>query len=223
MIWPVIATAQISATGITGVWNNPVNGWNVSGAGTNKLSWGGTSSQFKSSYTFTAQPVIFPVQLGQPFALGTYVHSNRVIPIGSGITAVAFDGTVSLNVNGTAVNNLAFAYNFLHDETPNISGTCPPGTSVCSDLVTITNNGSIQDNFTVNGLSYTLTILGFEQNGVIFNQLSTPENQTNTALLMAILTAGDPISVPEPSTYLLLGSSLGLILMFRRRRPLTMN
>jgi hypothetical protein len=212
---PQFVSAQISVTNNQGVWDSPVSGFNLSGAGTSQLKWGGTVSQFRSGYGYVAQPVIFPVSLGQQFNLGTYTQSNRVIPIGGGLTAVAFDGSVSLNVDGTSVNGLNFTYNFLHDETPNISGQCPPGTSVCNDLNRITNNGSIAIPFVASGNNYLLTILGFKQNGNLLNQFSTPENQNTVLILDAIITT--QVHLPEPATYILLTSTIGICYFIKRR------
>lgn len=184
-----------------------MNGFNITGAGTNQLRWGGTTTQFRSGYGFVPTPVIFPIQLGQAFDVGTFTHMNRVIPVGAGITAVTFNGSINLNINGIQVNGLGFTYNFLHDETVNVA----------SDLITIPNNGAIADVFTAGGNSYVLTILGFKQNGNLISSLTTPENQNNTAILQAILTQ-TPVHAPEPSTYLLLSSVLSICYFIKRKQ-----
>lgn len=215
---PAFLVGQISVTTTTGILTNPVDGGNVSGSGTSLLKWGGTAQQFRSGYGYAPQPVIFPVTLGQEFTLGTFTHYNRVIPIGSGITAATFNGSLSLNIDGTQINNLNFSYNFLHNETPNFNGQCTGGSkSVCDDLNTITNNGSNQFSFTVGNINYVLTILGFKQNGVLTTQFSTPENQNSTLVLDAIITDA-VISAPEPTLYLLLAATVAIGCFIKKRK-----
>lgn len=213
------AFAAISVEGVQGKWKNVQGGTFVQETGTKQIYWGGqnqTKSQ-KSSYRFDKPvPTIFPVAIGQPFILGTFTHFNHVIPIGSGIQSADLKVKISFNIDGTLLKNLPFTFTFNHNETPNIAGKCPAGSlSVCDDIVSFTNNHSQSTVITINGQQYTIDITGFMVNGNLVQQFLTQENKTNIAQLQAVITT---VGVPEPSTYLMLGSTLAIALFAMRKK-----
>lgn len=216
---PSNSQAAQSVQGVSGTWSNVTGGENLQGIGTNQIYWGAndqTKSE-KSSYQYLApNPMIFPVTLGQTFDLGTWTFINGVIPIGSGITGATLNITASFDINGTLIANLPFSYNLLHDETPNIPGQCPPGSvSVCDDVDTFTNNQAHSTLVTVNGQEYNIDVLGFMVNGQLATQFLTSENKNSSAVLEAIITT---VNTPEPSTYLMLGSTMVIALFALRQR-----
>lgn len=211
VMWPTHVKADdITVESISGTWSDIQAGKNLVGSGTNAIFWGGknaTDSQ-KSGYEFSApSPVIFPVTLGQQFTVGTFTNFNQEIPIGTAITAATLTVDLSLDINGTLFNNLTFVYNFNHDETLNVAPCLPGASSVCDDKDTFTNNTAKTSVFTVDGKQYTLDLTGFFHNGVLATSYLTPEDSTNSAVLDAVITAVN-VGVPEPSTNLLLGSTL---------------
>lgn len=218
---PATTHAVISVQGVNGTWSGVTGGTYVEGTGTNQIYWGGESQSTdqKSSYLFEpASPSIFSVTLDQPFTIGKFTHINNVIPVGAGITGAQLNLLMSLNIDGTLLNNIPFTFNFQHNETPNVSGKCPPGSaSVCDDIVTFTNNDPSANIFTVNGQQYTLTLSGFLVNGKQAQQFLTQEDKANKAYLEGVISLNH-INVPEPSTYLLLGSTLGITLLGLRQR-----
>lgn len=219
LAWPSLSQAAVSVQGVSGKWSNVTGGANVQGSGSNQIYWGAQSQtkNQKSSYKFDAPaPTIFPVTIGQSFNLGTFTHFNKVIPTTAGITGATLNVKISFNINGTLLQNLPFTFNFQHTETPNLPGKCPPGSaSVCDDIVTFTNNHSKSNIFTINGQQYTIDISGFMVNGQLVQKFFTQENKTNVAQLQAIITA---VHAPEPSTYLILGSTLMLTMFALRQR-----
>ncbi len=214
----IFSADSITVTDVSGAWTSVSGGSNVQGVGTNEISWGGTNPD-RSAYLFSPiTPFFYSVTIGTPFDLATFTHFNQVIPHGSGITGATLSTLVSLNINGTQINNLNFIYNFQHDETPNIAGQCPPGSiSVCDDIVTFTNNVPASSTFTIGGVQYTLELFGFKKNGVLVNQFLTQENKTNVATLEAVITTMGVVT-PEPSTYLILGSALALCIFLKRKQ-----
>lgn len=215
LVLPAISCA-VDITNISGIWTSTTGGQNVTGVGTNQINWGGSSQTTaqKSGYNFTPSPNLFDIQPGTDFVLGTFTHINKVIPSSrDAITQAVLSVTLSIP---NVINNLTLSYLFHHNETPNLAGHCPAGSvSVCDDIVTATSNPVVTKDFTLNGQLYTLTIKGFEVNGQTFTQFLTQENMNNTALLIADLTL---VNVPEPATYLVLGSTLGLVLFLKKRQ-----
>lgn len=210
---PIVAQA-VDITSISGKWTSTTGGQNVTGVNTNQIKWGGDdqSSIEKSGYNFVASPNLFNIDPNTPFVLGTFTHINNVIPSGTSITKAVL--AVSLTIPNV-IQNLNLSYVFNHNETPNVAGQCPAGsTSVCDDIVTAVSNPVVTQTFTLNGKEYTLTISGFQVNGNTFTNFLTREGADNSALLIAQISA----PVPEPSTYLLLGSTLGMLMFLKHRR-----
>jgi len=207
----------VDITNISGDWTSVTGGQNVSGLNTNQVFWGGPGSNSdKSGYKFVASPNLFNIAPDTPFVLGTFTHINKPIPDGTSITQAVLN--VTLSIPGV-IQNLNLSYIFNHDETPNVAGQCPPGSvSVCDDIVTAASNPVVTQFFTINGQQYTLTIQGFEVNGNTFSQFLTQENANNSAKLIAEISLPVSLSAPEPETYLLLGSTLGLALLLKYRR-----
>lgn len=216
------AVDTISINSVTGAWSNISGGQNVTGIGTNQINWGAASGQ-NSGYLFVGSaPPIFSVSPNTAFDLGQFTHFNFPIPSGSGITGARLTTTVNLSINGSAIPAMTFAYDFLHNETPNVAPCQAGSVSTCDDIVQITNNQEFSSIFNVGGQDYTIKITGFDVNGSLFDQFMTQENKTNEATLKAIVTVPD-VAVPEPSTYLLMGSLLGVTLFCRRLRKASNN
>ena len=166
----------------------------------------GAKTTYRSGYKFTAASPS-AITLGNPFSLGTFTHMNQLIPLNTAISAATLTTSLSLNIDGTPINQV-FNFNFLHNETPNIINTCPAGSaSICDDVVTLTNNSLITKDFIVKGKTYQFTLLGFQYNNQLLQSFLTKEKFNNSAILKAVITLKD-VPVPEPSTYLIMGSVL---------------
>ncbi|MDP1836759.1 MAG: THxN family PEP-CTERM protein [Chlamydiales bacterium] len=213
-----LSFAAITINSVSGNWMDVVGGNAVVYPVPNEVRWGetGESTNDKSGYRFDGDaPPLFNVLIDTPFTLGTFKHFNKPIPSGSAIQSAQLDTTINMNINGTAINGLNFAYDFLHTETPNMPGSCPAGSgSVCDDIVKALNNVAQSSTFLIGGDLYTIKVIGFEVNGQPFTDFLTLEDQTNSAKLKAIVTKYTP--VPEPGTYLILGSALGMCFFLKR-------
>lgn len=202
--------------------NNVIGGTNVNFtdsdgiAGNEEVRWGNAISSAQSGYRFdSAAPPSFVVETGTQFSLGDFTHYNYPIASGTSISGVKLDIMADLQVEGNPISEGPFVFSFMHNETPN---SCAPLPVCANDIVSFSNLVSA-DSFNVNGIDYTLTLLGFMQGGVLADFFSTVENQINTAQLIASFTAVvPPVGVPEPGTLLLFGAALAGLGMARRRQ-----
>lgn len=218
------AAVPVTISVVGADFNDVVGGTNVNFtnsdgiAGNEEVRWGtpaeaGQTGQ--SGYRFdSAAPPAFVVETGTQFSLGDFTHFNFPIASGTSISGLDLDIMADLEVEGNPVSEGPFVFSFLHNETTN---GCSPLPTCANDIVSFSNLVS-SDSFNVNGVDYTLTLLGFMQGGVFTEFFSTIENQTNTAQLIASFTAVLPVSVPEPATLLLFGAALAGLGMARRRQ-----
>lgn len=214
---PTIASA-VDITNISGNWTSVTGGENLQGLNTNQINWGGSDQSLheKSGYRFNPAPNLFNIDPDTNFILGTFTHINKPITSGTSITQAVLAVTLTIP---NVVENLSLSYIFNHNETPNTFGQCPAGSaSVCDDIVTAASNPVVTQMFTINGNEYTLTIRGFEVNGSTFAKFMTKEDANNSAYLVAQISAPVQTPVPEPGTYLLLGTTLGFVLLLKHRR-----
>jgi len=149
-------------------------------------------------------------------------HENNVIPITNRFLAQVTlntlleitgpGGEIILDANNGGLLNVDVNF----EETPNIAGTCAPGSiSVCDHVFTfITIVADI--NFVFEGVSYTLEVRGLvDENG---NPTCTPNNGTVDCMtqeeqindrFVTITLIQNPTDVPAPASLLLVG--LGLL------------
>ncbi len=174
-----------------------------------QIKWG---VPFNDDFPFQSAYILYnettnPVILNQLFTIATLEHVNKPI-VGRFITEFDIQITANLNVNGTDVGPINFSDLLVkHEETLNPN----------PDIATWESNPQLH-HFSVSGVDYTLTITGINPNydpdcpGRCF---ITAENTSNFAPIQAILTT---TPVPEPSTYLLLSSMVGLVILSRHFR-----
>ncbi|MEM9494749.1 MAG: THxN family PEP-CTERM protein [Pseudomonadota bacterium] len=169
----------------------------------------------RSAYVFdTNVPAIpggvVPPNTG-PLLLGTFTHENNELPLGSTQwTDVTLNLVVDLVIDGNAFNDIDLSFNFNHNETPNNTPCQAAGATICPDIITVTNNNTLDSVFIVDGIAYTLSVLGLFDNaqgtGSPLMQFITEEEQANTAYLFATLSAAE---VPLPAAVWMMIAGLG--------------
>lgn len=221
---PVLAADTIDVNSSSGVWINatgtPVTQFNnsLNGINTSFVQWGISTGTGQSGYQFAGNAPVSSIPLDTPFALGTFTHYNYdILANGGTLTSVQLSVSLNLGLNSISIP-LNTLYDFNHNETPNIA--TPINNPINNDIVTLVNNSSRVSVFDINGVSYTLTLLGFADsvNSPLFQAFSTVEQQNNSALLIGEFSRTD-VLVPEPSTYLLLGTLLFVVAV--RQKKLT--
>lgn len=177
-------------------------------AGNEEIRWGIPAETEKSGYRFdSAAPPALTVEIGEVFTLGNFTHTNQ--PIWESISSAQLNITTDLMIGGSMLSEGPFTFSFIHNETTN---ACEPLPDCANDMVSFSNLIT-SDLFLVDGIEYTLDLIGFSVDGVTASEFSTFERQSNIAQLQAVFRT---TSIPEPTPITLLG--LGLLgVVFARR------
>ena len=232
MVAPAADASVVTINNVTAAWSGAIPGATYSGNGTSdpQARWGTpASSGGQSGYGFDgATPpainVTLPPSPSPNFTLGTFTHYNQPIT-GNSITSIVLTVTAQILIDSVSQGTRNFVFNFLHDETDNGANPCAFGganggsgvnQNGCADRVRVSTANS-SESFMVDGVAYTLNIVGFTVGGSTVTDFLTKESANNPALLTANLTRREPI--PEPASMAILGMGLfGLGYVARRRR-----
>lgn len=173
-------------------------------AGNEEIRWGvPVSNAGRSGYRFDSSLVPAIVNLDTTFSLGQFTHFNFPITAPS-LDNATLNISMNFTLDGTTTLDKTFKFLFSHNETTNTgSNNC------CNDLVSISDLVST-DVFVVDGITRSLSLTGFLQNGVIVDSFSTVENLANQATLVGSFTEfrPDTTSVPEPGSLVLLAAGM---------------
>jgi len=211
-----IPVSQAIIIDSNGTWSNPTGTATVSGVGTSTISWGNptTSDGAQSSYNFSGNSNnINNASIdGSIFDLGMFTHNNYPI-FNFNFTGADLDLSLDIFDGVDLLASETFSFTFGHNETANSLPCDPLGSTICPDVVSIPL-AITSDTVNIFGENYTLELLGFSSTGLgdVTTQFITEEGQSNSATLYGSLVKA---SVPEPSSYLLLGIGL-LGLAFRK-------
>lgn len=199
----------------SGVWVNPLPGTaTVTGVGTSTFTWG-DSSAFGSppnSLSFTGGA--FSSAFETKFKVGTISYFNGTTALGT--TADSVDLGLTLNFTSPALGGVVGNYGFLLTTTPNV-GTPDEN----ADFVSLPSLFS-ETSFLIGGTEYRVKLTGFENvvgDGFLVSsatEFHVREGGTASADLYAVVTTASP--VPEPETYALMLTGLGLLGLAARRR-----
>ena len=201
------------------------------GTASTSAHWGTPSGSGKSGYTFATPSSISatalpPVSSTDLLTLGTFQHINVPISAGTSIRAIKLLFTADIDIDGLSVGSRSFLYQFFHDETPNSAHPCAYGgandqgvnINGCADRVTV-NFISQSDSFLIDGIQYTLDVVGFVNNGNHVTDFLTKEGATNSAFIVGRLALfSEAAAVPEPASWALMLTGFGLVGTSLRRR-----
>ena len=225
-----VNAVTVTVTDVSGIWvdidPNLMGG--VTGLNTKEIRWGNPNPAggSKSGYRFDGvTPPDLTFNVGDGATLGTFTHFNFPIDSGTSITAATLNLSVTFTsdlFSGSRTFNSQFI--FQHNETPN---ECNPLPGCANDIVTASVNPSNSDTFhdSVTGHDFLFGVTGFQRLGVDFHTFSSPEGQTNTALLrgsFADVTTFNSVPGPIVGAGLpgLVTALTGLVVLARRRRRL---
>jgi hypothetical protein len=209
----------ISATSVD--WSNAVGGSSVGYDLTNgtftDVRWGISSGSGQSGLGF--DPVNPPSGNYAPntsFLLGNLRHYNN--PIQSGTAASRVDLALLTTIAGANPIVQTFAFRFLIDETPNQTPCAYPSSTPCADRISF-QNLDLTSSFLLNGISYTLELIGFQtsSSGPLSTSFISQEQGINTIGLYARFSQS-PTRVAEPGTLGLLALGLLAVGLVARRK-----
>ncbi len=223
------SAASLKFENIAAMWSGWVGGSNVSasstgvvkpGGGSASIDWGGTTAKSGYDFDIISDPVPNGgVGVDTKFDLGEFTHRNQPIPRNSSISQVDLSITGDIFLDNILVaNGAVFDFRFNHDETLNETPCDYPSDvgNPCSDQVTVSLLDTT-DTFQVGDTTYTLSILGFVQNGSTVTEFISQEGSDNSAVVEAIFTS-EIAPIPLPAAGWLMVAGLGGLAAMRRRK-----
>lgn len=243
---PIITTWDYA---VNGVWSDyaPSNGVTLTNSD-RTLSWGNPSPvggpQSSLVITDPAPGSVNTYVNGAGGTTGdgiTITHNNFVITGNKYLTGATLTASLTLTPTappGATLTPPPINYNIDFKETPNEAGTCAStiGGPPCPDIFVLLNNETLQQDFTIDGITYTANI--FAAAGNMLRDLTDAEctaagaalgcrgfatmEERSTPLSFGFTISTVAQAVPEPGILALLGIGFaGVGFVNRRRRSST--
>lgn len=197
--------------------STPAMPWTVTSLanGGSQFTWGKANSGNDSPNSLKYTPINydagtqFDTLTNTPIQLGELSYYNGITALGSTVDSVDLIVSLTLTVPNVGLTTYDFAFEMLTRTNP-----APDDVTFVSPTTSTT--------FNVDGVDYTLKLLGFsDTGGEPFRDafLSQGENMTSTTGLWAEVTAAVP-AVPEPASIAIVAvaGAFGLAHAARRRR-----
>lgn len=216
----LMAASGASAFSVTSVgsFSNPVGGSSIEfkTVGNERVvSWGTPAAPATAQSSLGFLGTSNSADFGDVINLGRLRHFNSAT-FGDFLQSV--DLTINLGFGGIPVAPQNFLYTLEIDETTNDGNCVYPGVTICPDRIAFSN--SLPDRtFTVDGVAYTLQLLGFRKTAVspLLGEFISEEGVSNEAFLFGRVVRAD--AVPEPTTMAGLAlAGMGLAIARRRQR-----
>ncbi|MGV3656006.1 MAG: THxN family PEP-CTERM protein [Noviherbaspirillum sp.] len=217
---PFASAAMVQITQTTLNWSNVVGGINITYNNPNDsytdVRWGMPNLPSGPQSGLGFDPVSPPAQsyaTDSIFLLGNLRHYNNPT---LGPSALSVDLSLLTSVSDATPMQQEFSFRFFIDETPNQIPCAYPSDVPCSDKITF-QNLDLSSSFLVDGMAYTIELLGFSGDGgqTLETSFISQEKKSNTIGLYARITEATPI--PEPGSLALIGIALGAFAVSRRR------
>ena len=214
MILSIASASALTLSSVEGSWSNVTSSDSVNvvddvaveyGNGLeDQVRWGDGNEQSGLGFTGAA-PSESVFDVGDVFELGQLRHFNNEVTD----SATSAELTISLAFSDPAGLGGNYDFTFGINETPN-------GDDADNDDLINFPDFFPSQAFAFNGMNYILELVGFaDELGNIVNCLRTPEGMTNSLQLLGKITTQ---TVPEPSTFLLVGSVLLAFAGFGRKQ-----
>lgn len=229
------AAPAATITSVSGVWVNAT--YNGAGPGTsngaeyglntNEISWGQfgdttSTGVGRSGYVFNGSTAPFDIIPDTQFDFGLFTHNNGIVSTAHATLATAILlVTVGVTFEPSDPSTYLYAaYQFTHEETPNVEGTCPAGSvTVCDDVITFSLIDESASTIIYDGKEYAFLLDQFvTSTNVPVDAFMTAEQQANSAWLVGSFREVVPAAVPVPAAAPLLLAGLGALGFAARRR-----